>query len=73
MTKSNYSHPLSKNDSIFISANAYCCKNWQHFNNDAVHTKIQSALVPQEHTVTIGYQDCNGNINPTRMYITIKI
>ncbi|CAF4166622.1 unnamed protein product [Rotaria sp. Silwood2] len=53
------------------NTDAYCCTNWQHINNDEVYTKMQTSLVPQTHTVTVGYQDCHGNINPTRPPIPI--
>ncbi|CAF1371037.1 unnamed protein product, partial [Didymodactylos carnosus] len=44
---------------------AYCCKNWQMINNDEIHTKVQAVHTPTAHVVTIGYQDCNGVLNPT--------
>ncbi|UJR09784.1 hypothetical protein I4U23_014011 [Adineta vaga] len=50
---------------------AYCCTNWQYVNNDEVHTKMETKLVPQTHTVTVGYQDCHGNLNPTRPPVPI--
>ncbi|CAF0988331.1 unnamed protein product [Rotaria sordida] len=53
------------------NTDAYCCKNWQHINNDEVVTGVQTSLVPQTHTVTIGYKDCHGNFNPTRPQIPI--
>ncbi|CAF0816865.1 unnamed protein product [Adineta ricciae] len=50
---------------------AYCCTNWQHVNNDEVHTKVVTTLVPQSHTITVGYQDCHGNLNPVRPTVPI--
>ncbi|CAF1177103.1 unnamed protein product [Rotaria sp. Silwood1] len=49
----------------------YCCKNWQHINNDQIVTKMQTSLVPKTHTITVGYQDCHGNKNPTRPPVPI--
>ncbi|CAF3255235.1 unnamed protein product [Rotaria socialis] len=49
----------------------YCCTNWQHINKDEVFSKLETSLVPETHTVVVGYQDCHGNKNPTRPPIPI--
>jgi len=50
---------------------AYCCRRWQFINNDEIHTRMESAQVPETNKVIAGYQDCNGNLNPTRPKIPI--
>lgn len=69
-----YQHIVTEINSKRAASNdhGYCCTNWQYINKDEVVTRMQSALVPKTHTITVGYEDCHGNKNPTRIYIDIS-